>query len=175
MRQLARYTTLAILGLTLMSSSTNAQQNKKAEAEVDKAVHEIVAAYGGGPATLEKYFSYYSDDMTVFRGATGRWSKQGYYATWTDLNQKGRGVTSADIKDLQIQVSPSGDAAVTTYLMPVTQRFPGGVVPQGTDPNITWVMSETWFKLSGKWIVTSLTYIRWNPDQPASAVAAPPK
>jgi len=131
------------------------------EAEVNKAVHDMVAAYGGGQAMLESYFSFYADDVTIIRGASGRWDKAGYYTHWKEVNAQNGGVAAAEVQDLRIQVSPSGDAAVTTFLMPVTRKFPGGVVPPGQDanPNITWNMSEVWFRESGKWKVKSLTYV----------------
>jgi len=146
---------ITIFGLMLASPVANAAQNAKAQAEVDKAVHEIVAAYGEGPAGLEKYFTYYADDMTVYR-SNGRWTKADYYKLWSDLNGKGGGVSSAEIRDLQIQISPAGDAAVTTYEMPVTRR---GQLQPGQDPNVVWYMSEVWFKEKGKWLVSSLFFV----------------
>ena len=126
------------------------------------AVNGIVAAYGGGPATLEKYFSYYADDMSVLH-QSGRWSKDSYYKMWSALNARGGGVASAKIEDLQVQVSPLGDAAITTYEMPVIERFPGGVMPAGESPNVTWNMSEVWYKVKGKWVVKSLSFSRLAP------------
>ena len=150
-------------GAMIYISSASAQQtNKAAEEEVTAAVEGIVAAYGGGPATLEKYFSYYADDMSVLH-ERGRWSKDSYYKMWSALNARGGGVASAKVEDLQVQVSPLGDAAVTTYEMPVIERFPGGVVPAGESPNVTWNMSEVWYKVSGKWVVKSLSFSRLAP------------
>lgn len=153
---------LALIGLltgaVIYIGSAFAQQtHKAAEQEVTAAVQAIVAAYGGGPATLEKYFSYYADDMSVLH-QRGRWSKDSYYKMWSALNAKGGGVASARIEDLQVQVSPLGDAAVTTYEMPVTEKFPGGVVPAGESANVTWNMSEVWYKVKGKWVVKSLSF-----------------
>ena len=49
--------------------------------------------------------------------------------------------------------------------MPVTRRFPGGVVPAGQDPDphVVWNMSEVWFKDHGRWIIKSLMYVMAKP------------
>lgn len=152
-----------LTGIALVIGAAFAQQaNTTAEKEVTAAVQGIVAAYAGGAPTLEKYFSYYADDMSVLH-QRGRWSKDSYYKMWSALNARGGGVAAAKIEDLQVQVSPLGDAAVTTYEMPVTERFPGGVVPAGESPNVTWNMSEVWYKIKGKWVVKSLSFSMLTP------------
>jgi ketosteroid isomerase-like protein len=156
---------LGVVAAICFCVSTSAADSKTAEQEVDKAVHEIVAAYGAGEPMLENYFSYYADDISIIRGASGRWDKASYHQYWKDLNAQGGGVATAAIEDLRIQMSPSGDAAVTTYRMPVIRRFPGGVAPPGQDPNpnIAWNMSEVWFKDHGRWTVKSLMYVMAKP------------
>lgn len=158
---------LTLIGLSAAAvayiSSAFAQHNgTAAEKEVTAAVKGIVAAYSGGPASLEKYFSYYADDMSVIY-QRGRWSKDSYYKMWSALNASGGGVASAEIEDLQVQVSPLGDAAVTTYEMPVVRRFPGGVVPAGESSNVTYNMTDVWYKVKGKWVVKSLSFSRLVP------------
>jgi ketosteroid isomerase-like protein len=159
-KSMANYGMLAVVAFIFATSASAANSKYGAEkAAVDKAVHEIVAAYGEGPASLEKYFSYYADDMTILKG-TGRWTKQDYYNLWKDLNNKGGGVTTAEIQDLTIQVlSPT--VAVTTYMMPVTVRYPNNVVPEGKPATIMWEISDTWAKQAdGRWVVKSLTYMQ---------------
>jgi ketosteroid isomerase-like protein len=136
-----------------------AQGNSGTEKEVTEAVQGIVAAYAQGPAGLDKYFAHYADDMSVMY-SRGRWTKGKYYKMWSELNSSGGGVSAARIDDLRIQMSPQGDAAVTTYEMPVVRRFPGGAVPAGETADVTYNMLDVWFKVNGKWMVKSVSFSR---------------
>ncbi len=134
-----------------------------AEQEVRQAVDEIVASYA--TTDVDNYFSYYADDVSIMRAGAGRWTKQAYYDFWKKAVADGGGVAAARVEDLQIQLSPSGDSATTTYLMPVTRKFPSGSPPTGESADIAWHMTEVWFKRDGMWKVSNLTY----------AQAAPPR
>lgn len=170
MKFLMKCAVAAFAVLTLISGGALAQASAAAKADVEKTVREFVAAYGGGPATLEKYFSYYADDMTVMY-APGRRTKQGYYDFWKPLNDRGGGVTTAAVEDLQIQIGPSNDVAVATFLMPVTRR--GELTPNQTR-DTTWNMSTTWFKQpDGRWIVKSIAYFTRTPPAAPAPAAAP--
>lgn len=161
---------VAAFTILILTAGSAFAQASTAKADVEKTVREFVAAYSGGPATLEKYFTYYADDMTVMRG-TGRWTKQGYYTFWKGFNEQGNGTAKASVEDLQVQMSPSNDAAVATFLMPVTPRG------QGAQQDITWNMSTTWFKQpDGRWLVKSIAFfLRTPPAAPAAAPATPPR
>ena len=130
-----------------------AAQNK-AKQEVDRSVHAIVAAYA--TTDVDKYFSYYADDLLIccFRGEP--WSKQAYYTFWKQNVASGGGVAHAEVTNLTINVSPSGDSAVAFYQMPCVRRMAAAVA--GQDPNITYNMTETWVKRAGKWRVVGLGY-----------------
>lgn len=159
---------IAAFAVVAMASSAFAQANSAAQAEVTKAVQDLVAAYGGGPATLDTYFSFYADDITMVR-AQGRQTKQEYMGRWRQLNAAGGGVASASVRDLQVQML--GDrAAATTFQMPVTRRGP---LQPGQDRDIVWLMSGTWVKQpDNKWQVKSLTYMIQTPaTQPAGGAA----
>ena len=113
----------AVCLIAIVSSAAVARvsaQPPKAEQEVRDAVKQIVAAYAAND--VEKYFSFYAQDMTVLR-ATGRWTHQGYHERWKQIVGSGGGVASADVVDLQVQMSPSGDSAVASYQMPVKPRY----------------------------------------------------
>jgi ketosteroid isomerase-like protein len=128
-----------------------------AEAEVKSTVHEIVKAYNDN--NYEKYFSMFADDITIFRGARGRWTKKEYHDGWKTVIEGGGGVASAGVEDLRVQMSPAEDSAVATYLMPVKSRFPGGVVPAGRKENIAYNMTEVWYRREGKW---TLVHMYWT-------------
>lgn len=146
-----------------LASGTAFAQASNAKAEVERAVTDFVAAYGGGAAMLEKYFGYYADDMSVMQPA-GRWSKQAYYTMWKDTTTKGNGTASASIKDLVVQISPGNDVGIATFQMPTVYNS-----PQGPRPPVTWNLSTTWFKQGGTWTIKSVTFY-----QNAAPPAAPP-
>ena len=152
-----RKITAALVVVVLGLAAVVAHAQQSARGEVEKAVGALVAAYGEGPAGVDAYFSHYADDITIINGARGRWTKGEYHKLWKDVNAKGGGVAAASVKDLQIQMSPAGDAAATTFLMPISRR---GDLQPGQEREATWIMAGTWFKGSdGKWLVKSLTFI----------------
>jgi ketosteroid isomerase-like protein len=148
---------VALVGSGFARADTPAQD--KAKQEVDRYVHEIVAAYA--TTDMDKYFSYYADNMLICCSRGEPWSKQAYSDLWRPLVAKGGGVEKAEVTNLEIRVSPNADAAVAFYQMPCVRRNPAA----GQDPNITYNMTEVWMKHAGKWQVASLTF----------SVAGPPK
>lgn len=156
--------------LILISGGAFAQASAAAKADVEKTVREFVAAYGGGPATLEKYFSYYADDMTVMY-APGRWTKQAYYSFWKPLNDRGGGVAKSAVEDLEVQLSPSNDVAIATFAMPVTRR---GEITANQTRDVVWNMSTTWYKQpDGRWLVKSVSFFTRTPPAAPAPAAAP--
>jgi ketosteroid isomerase-like protein len=139
-----------LLGAAQATADTSAQS--KAKQEVDRSVHEIVVAYEKND--LDKYFSYYDDGLLICCLRGEPWSKQAYYDLWKELIAKGGGVAKAEVTNLEIRVSPSADAAVAFYQMPVIRRMPAA----GQDPNVTYNMTEVWMKSAGKWHVQSLAF-----------------
>jgi len=146
-----------LLGGGFAIADTSAQS--KAKQEVDRSVHEIVAAYA--TTDMDKYFSYYADNMLICCSGGEPWSKQAYTDLWKPLVAKGGGVAKAEVTNLEIRVSPNADAAVAFYQMPCVRRM----ATAGQDPNVTYNMTEVWMKHAGKWQVESLTF----------SVAGPPK
>lgn len=153
---------ISLLAATLIGAgeawADTAAQNK-AKQEVDRSVHAIVAAYA--TTDVDKYFSYYADDMVICCSRGEPWSKQAYYTLWKQNVAKGGGVAQAEVTNLTINVSASGDTAVAFYQMPCVRRMPAA----GQDPNVTYNMTETWMKRGGKWRVEGLAF----------SVAGPPK
>ncbi|MDB5687345.1 MAG: hypothetical protein JWR77_1934 [Rhizorhabdus sp.] len=126
------------------------------EAEVTAAVEALVDAYSRNDHAA--YFGTFADDISIFRGPKGRWTKQDYQTAWTGVIARGGGVAKAGIADLRIQMSPAGDAAITTFLMPVKVKFPD-VPPPDAKTDIVYNMTEIWFRTGRHW---SLKHMSWT-------------
>jgi ketosteroid isomerase-like protein len=135
-------------------------QPSKAEQEIRDAVKQIVAAYGAND--VEKYFSFYAPDMTVLR-ATGRWTTQGYHERWKQVVGSGGGVASADVVDLQVQLSPAGDSAVASYQMPVKPRYASAEAAKGQPTEIIYYMTDVYFRRNGRW---EIVHLHWTVQPP---------
>jgi ketosteroid isomerase-like protein len=72
---------------------------------------------------------------------------------WTKFIKSGGAVESDEISDMDIQIGPSGDTAVASYLLHVKTRSPKGEV---TDE--VFQESDVWFKRVGAWKVAHLHY-----------------
>jgi len=154
---------LAVVATLVTVSGSRAQQPAKAEQEVRDAVQQIVAAYAAND--IEKYFSFYATDMTVLR-ATGRWTTQGYRDRWKQVVEGGGGVASAEVVDLQVQVSPSGDSAVASYQMPVKPRYPTAEAAKGQAAQIIYYMTDVYFRRNGRW---QIVHLHWTVQPPPRA------
>ena len=69
------------------------------------------------------------------------------------FHQEGRGVESVQLSDMHVQIDPSGDTAVASYLLRVKTRSAKGVL---SDENFQ--ESDVWFKRNGEWKVVHLHY-----------------
>ena len=70
---------------------------------------KYAAAYGAND--LDRYFSFFADDMTVWWGTQGRLDdptpKARYMKTWPDSVKAGGGYHSCELADLRIQAGPA--------------------------------------------------------------------
>lgn len=164
---------VALIAVTAVPSwAADAAAQKQAEAEVTRAVHEMVAAYA--TTDVDKYFSYYADDMSLCCRGTEQWStKKDYYEAWKANIARGGGVTKSAVVDLRVQVSLSADMAITSYQMPVTRKM----AREGQAPEITYNMLLVWVKRNGRWIVDNLVFSAARPNTlgPNAALAAVPR
>src|SRR5947209_13602336 len=64
---------------------------------------------------LPKYFSYYAEDFTQFL-PEGRTDKAAYQKEWTGYIGEGNRVEKVEMSDVHIQVGPSQDTAVVSYV-----------------------------------------------------------
>lgn len=120
------------------------------EREIRKLVLEFNVAYGRND--LDRYFSYYAEDVT-FWYPSGRENLAGYKEDWYGLIEKGGAVEKCLVSDLQVQVSPNGDAAVATYELAVDTRMPNGELTEETA-----LETDVWFKRAGAWKIVHVNY-----------------
>ncbi|TDI38306.1 MAG: nuclear transport factor 2 family protein [Acidobacteria bacterium] len=101
---------------------------------------------------LDKYFSYYADDLTQWF-ESGRVTLEQYKTDWYALIEAGGGVESTELSDLQVQVGPDGRTAVATYVATVVTRSPEGKRTKEQ----AWE-TDIWFKRDGQWKIVHLHY-----------------
>jgi len=103
----------------VVASEAGAQGQKisQAEREVRQTLEDYTAAYGAN--NLDKYFSYFADDMTTWWNNLGRRDeptpKKRYMELYPETVKKTGGYTGCKLEDLRIKVGASGDAAVGSY------------------------------------------------------------
>jgi ketosteroid isomerase-like protein len=149
-----------ILVLGLLSAPRVQGQVASAEEEVRGVISKLTQTYGAND--IEGYFSLYAPDLTWW-GPSGRSDRASYLERWTASVERTGGLASAETSDLRIQVSPSGDLAVASYLLTVTNRNPGENRPAGA----TYQMSPTLIKRDGGWTIVHLHFQVVPPPDPA--------
>jgi ketosteroid isomerase-like protein len=92
-----------------------------AETDVRNVVLAVNKAYAQND--LPTYWSHYDPTLTQW-WPEGRVELPSYQRQWTDYINTGGRVLAADVSDLQIQVDPTGDAAVATYRLRIKTRNP---------------------------------------------------
>jgi ketosteroid isomerase-like protein len=141
-------------------SMARSAKQPSASAEVEALVRKVAAAYAVND--LPAYFSYFDDDIMIWNGPNARWVKQDYVTRWTKVVGEGGGVSSLSVDDLQLRVSPKGDAVIATFAMPVVGRKGG--LPAATEPTVIYHMTEAWFKHGSRW---SMAHMHWSARTPA--------
>jgi ketosteroid isomerase-like protein len=140
----------ALVALSFLAMPCAAQSQGSVEKEIlvlEQNMNEVYAAND-----LPKYFSYYSSDFTQWL-PEGRTDLPQYETEWTAFINKGNRVESYDISDMHIQVGPSGDVVVASYLLGVKIRSPKGEVSNESNHE-----TDVWFKREGVWKVVHLHY-----------------
>ncbi len=121
-----------------------------AEAEVRKVIADYNAAYEKND--LDTYFKAFAPDLTQWF-PSGRVDLPSYRADWTKTIQSGSRNEKVEVRDLRVQISPSADAAVATYILRVTFRSAKGVV--STDDNQE---TDVLFRRNGVWTIVHVNY-----------------
>jgi ketosteroid isomerase-like protein len=148
MRKKLILTMVVAVGFLLVPSGVKTQNN--AEKEVRDLEQKINAAYAAND--LPTYFTYYSKDFTQWL-PEGRTDLPEYEKMWTDYVKKVARVESVELSDVHVQVGPSGDAAVASYLLHVKSRTVKGEITEEDNQE-----SDVLFKRNGVWKVVFLHY-----------------
>ena len=148
MRKKLILTMVVAVGFLLVPSGVKTQNN--AEKEVRDLEQKINAAYAAND--LATYFTYYSKEFTQWL-PEGRKDLPEYEKMWTDYVKEVARVESVELSDMHVQVGPSGDAAVASYLLHVKSRTVKGEITEEDNQE-----SDVLFKRNGVWKVVFLHY-----------------
>lgn len=130
-----------------------------AEQEVRAFIATYNAAYGRND--LDAYFRSFAPDLTQWF-PSGRVDLPSYQASWRKYIGAGNRLDGVEVRDLQVQVGPSADAAVATYILRVTTRTAKGEVSMEDNHE-----TDVLFKRAGGWTIVHIHYA------PAPKKAAP--
>lgn len=139
----------AAVALPATAAPSPAEEVKQVEADINKA-------YAAND--LQKYFSYYADD---FRGLfpEGPTTLADYNKMWTGYIKGGGKVLAFTYTDLQVNVSPAGDAAVASYRA-VARTQDAGKAPSEDK----YLETDVLFKRSGQWKLVEVHYSLVPPE-----------
>ena len=153
MREMLRVATVMSVALAAGTAAT-AQTPAPAAAAAEKAVRSVIADYNAayGRNDLDAYFKAFAPDLTQWF-PSGRVDKATYQADWTKYIAAGNKNENVEVRDLQVQVGPAGDAAVATYVLRVTSRTNKGVV--STEDNQE---TDVLFNRAGAWTIVHVNY-----------------
>jgi ketosteroid isomerase-like protein len=141
------FVTFAATALFLTKSHAGATNP---EQEVRDAEQRANAAYEAND--LPKYFSFYADDFTQYL-PEGRSGLAAYKKEWTGYIGEGNRVEKVALSDMHVQVGPSGDSAVASYIIHVRTKLKDGKITDEDNQE-----SDVLFKRSGQWKVVFLHY-----------------
>ncbi|MGE0813055.1 MAG: DUF4440 domain-containing protein [Vicinamibacterales bacterium] len=140
----------AVTTVLAVAAPAGAQAPAAAEAEVRRIIADYNAAYEKND--LEAYFKAFAPDLTQWF-PSGRVDLPSYRASWTKTIQSGARNEKVEVRDLRVQLSPSADAAVATYILRVTFRSAKGEV--STEDNQE---TDVLFKRNGAWTIVHVNY-----------------
>ena len=83
----------------------------------------------------------------------GRVDIDAYHKMWTELMAAGGGVELNEMSDLQVQIMPGGDVAISTSFIDNRTR-----AADGTKTTSRAFETDVWQKVGGKWKIISLHY-----------------
>ena len=146
---------IAICALILIAPITYlALQAKPLPVSVEDEIKDFEqranAAYEAND--LPKYFSFYANDFSQFL-PEGRSDLAAYRKDWGAYIGEGNRVQKVEISDLHIQVGPSKDTAVASYLLHVRTKLKDEKITDEDNQE-----SDVLFKRNGEWKVVFLHY-----------------
>jgi len=125
-------------------------ERARIEAEILELESQLDKAYESND--LDKYWSFYADDITQFWDS-GRVTLEQYKKEWTALIEGGGGVVESRTEDVRVRVSPMGDAAVVTSSIFARYRGPDGAESAGQ-----YYETDIWFLRDGRW---TMVHYHW--------------
>jgi len=120
------------------------------EQQIRELEDKVNDAYAANDLTA--YFSYYAPDFSQWL-PEGRTDLATYQKEWTGFIHGGGRVESANYSGLHIQVGPSGDTAVASYILRVRTRNAKGEVSEEDNQE-----SDVFLKRQGVWKIIFLHY-----------------
>jgi ketosteroid isomerase-like protein len=120
------------------------------EEEIKLFEQQANAAYEAND--LAKYFSFYAPDFSQFL-PEGRTDLAQYQKAWTAYVEEGNRVQKVELSDMHIQVGPSKDTAVASYILHVRTKLKDGNITDEDNQE-----SDVLFKRNGAWKVVFLHY-----------------
>jgi ketosteroid isomerase-like protein len=146
---------IVFCGLILIAPLTYlALQAKPRPAAVEDEINDFEKRANAAYETndLPKYFSFYGSDFSQFL-PEGRSDLAAYRKEWGEYIGEGNRVQKVDISDMHIQVGPSKDTAVASYLLHVRTKLKDGKITDEDNQE-----SDVLFKRNGEWKVVFLHY-----------------
>ncbi len=140
---------LIVAAFGLVSQQTSSQPSS-VETEIQALEVRINASYAAND--LPAYFAAYAPDLTQWL-PEGRTDLAAYKKEWTEYIAAGNKVQSAEFSDLHIQVSPSQDAAVASYLLHVKTKLADGKITEEDNQE-----TDVFFKRNDSWKIVELHY-----------------
>jgi ketosteroid isomerase-like protein len=143
-----------LVAMLLLAGGLIALRAKTLPDNPEEQIRELEDKVNGAYAAndLPTYFSYYAPDFTQWL-PEGRTDLPAYQKQWTAFVHGGGRVESANYSDLHIQVGPSGDTAVASYILHVRTRSAKGEVSEEDNQE-----SDVFFKRGGGWKIVFLHY-----------------
>jgi ketosteroid isomerase-like protein len=148
----ARFTAFALF--LILPAAFVAISARPRPASVEDEVREFErranAAYEAND--LPKYFSFYATDFSQFL-PEGRSDLAAYKKEWTEYIGEGNRIQKVDLSDMHIQIGPSKDTAVASYILHVRTNLKDGKISDEDNQE-----SDVLFKRNGEWKVVFLHY-----------------
>jgi len=135
--------------VTLLAFSAN-REPVSAEDEVRDLEQRVNAAYEAND--LPRYFSFYASDFSQFL-PEGRSDLAAYKKEWGQYIGEGNRIEKVGLSDLQVEIGPSKDSAVASYLLHVRTKLKDGKVTDEDNQE-----SDVLFKRNGEWKIVFLHY-----------------
>src|SRR5215469_2247194 len=101
---------------------------------------------------LPRYFSFYASDFSQFL-PEGRSDLAAYKKEWSQYIGEGNRIKKVDLSDLQVQIGPSKDSAVASYLLHVRTKLKDRKITDEDNQE-----SDVLFKRNGEWKIVFLHY-----------------